>query len=215
MVDNLGTAVRSVIESRALWFNGPEQAALKTASTPLPQANEILVRALVSGISRGTESLVFKGLVPEGEHARMRCPFQEGAFPFPVKYGYAMVGIVEDGPDELMGKTVLALHPHQTRFVIPRGAALPLPPGVTTQRAVLAPQMETALNALWDAAPRAGDRIAVVGAGVIGCLVAYLCARIPGCSVTLIDRGERRRQIATAFGAVFAPPAGTLPANND
>ena len=133
----------------------------------------------------------------------MRCPFQEGAFPFPVKYGYAMVGIVEDGPDELIGETVLALHPHQTRFVIPRDAALPLPPGVTAERAVLGPQMETALNALWDAAPRAGDRIAVVGGGVIGCLVAYLCARIPGCSVTLIDQDERRQQIATVFGAAF------------
>jgi threonine dehydrogenase-like Zn-dependent dehydrogenase len=174
-----------------------------------------LVRALVSGISRGTEALVFKGLVPESERARMRCPFQEGEFPFPVKYGYAMVGIVEDGPDELIGETVLALHPHQTRFVISQGAAIPLPPGVPAQRAVLAPQMETALNALWDAAPRAGDRIAVVGGGVIGCLVAYLCARIPGCSVTLIDRDERRQQVATAFDAAFALPDEMLPANND
>jgi NADPH:quinone reductase-like Zn-dependent oxidoreductase len=209
------TAPCNAIVSRALWFTAPEQAMLRTVSLPLLQAEDILVRALVSGISRGTESLVFKGLVPESEHARMRCPFQDGEFPFPVKYGYAMVGIIEDGPAAQIGETVLCLHPHQTRFVIPRNAAIPLPSGATAARAVLAPQMETALNALWDAAPRAGDRIAVVGGGVIGCLVAYLCARMPGCSVSLIDRDERRRNLATSFGAAFALPGEALPADND
>src|SRR3984885_15070157 len=113
---------------QALWITGPESAELRPVQVPAPDSDSLKVRAINSGISRGTESLVFRGLVPESEWARMRCPFQEGHFPFPVKYGYAMVGQVEDGPDELIGETVLALHPHQTRFVIPRNAALPLPP---------------------------------------------------------------------------------------
>ena len=215
MTDNHGIAIHPAVEPRGLWFTGPGQVALKTALAPPLQANDIFVRALVSGISRGTESLVFRGLVPESEHARMRCPFQEGEFPFPVKYGYAMVGIVEGGPAEQIGRTVLCLHPHQTHFVIPQNAAIVLPPGATAERAVLAPQMETALNALWDAGPRAGDRIAVVGGGVIGCLVAYLCARIPGCSVTLIDPDVRRQNVALAFGAAFALPDEAPPADND
>jgi NADPH:quinone reductase-like Zn-dependent oxidoreductase len=214
MTDNPDTAKPPSDGPRALWFTGPEQATLKTVSVPLPQANNILVRALVSGVSRGTESLVFRGLVPESEHKRMRCPFQEGEFPFPIKYGYAMVGVVENGPAALLGETVLCLHPHQTRFIIPRDAAIIVPPGTPPERAILAPQMETALNALWDAAPRAGDQIAVVGGGVIGCLVAYLCARIPGCSVALIDPDESRQNIAVAFGATFALP-DEAPAGND
>ena len=215
MAEDHNIAIRPAIGAQALWFIRPGQAELRTASVSPPQLDDVLVRAIVSGISRGTESLIFQGLVPVSEHSRMRCPFQEGAFPFPVKYGYAMIGVVEDGPAARIGETVLCLHPHQTRFTLPQAAAIALPPGTTAERAVLAPQIETALNALWDAAPRPGDRIAVVGGGVIGCLVAYLCARIPGCSVILIDPDTRRRQVAAAFSAAFATPDTILPGNND
>jgi threonine dehydrogenase-like Zn-dependent dehydrogenase len=216
MADDPEATICPVAEARALWFTGLRQAALRPAFVPsLRPPDALLVRAVVSGISRGTEALVFQGLVPDSEGLRMRCPFQAGAFPFPVKYGYAMVGIVEDGPAERIGETVLCLHPHQTRFVVPCDAAFPVPPETTAQRAVLAPQMETALNALWDAAPRVGDRIAVIGGGVIGCLVAYLCAGMPGCSVILIDPDESRRQIAKALGIAFARPDETLKGNND
>jgi threonine dehydrogenase-like Zn-dependent dehydrogenase len=170
---------------------------------------------LASGISRGTESLVFQGKIPESEWARMRCPFQEGDFPFPVKYGYALVGVVEAGPSERIGERVFCLHPHQSRLTIPAEAALAIPPGISTERAILAPQIETALNATWDAAPRIGDRIAVVGAGVIGCLTAYLCSRLPGTAVTLIDPNENRRDVAAALGLSFTTPNGDLPGGCD
>ena len=173
------------------------------------------IRALVSGISRGTESLVFSGKIPESEWQRMRCPFQEGDFPFPVKYGYALAGVVEAGPAERIGERVFCLHPHQNRFTIPAEAALAIPAAVSSERAVLAPQLETALNATWDAGPRIGDRIAVVGAGTIGCLVAYLCARLPNTAVTLIDTNEERREVATALGMAFATPAAGLPGGCD
>jgi len=201
--------------AQALWTVASERAELRPAIAPSPGAGDVRVRALVSGISRGTEALVYHGKVPESEWQRMRCPWQEGDFPFPVKYGYAMVGMIEDGPPERRGERVLCLHPHQSRFTVPIDAVLPLPDDLPAERAVLAPQMETALNATWDAAPHIGDRIAVVGAGVIGCLVAYLCARLPGTAVTLIDRDPSRQRVAAALGVDFATPTQNLTAGCD
>lgn len=201
--------------AKALWIAAAGRAELRPERAPAPRAEEVRVRALVGAISRGTESLVFQGKVPESEWQRMRCPFQAGDFPFPVKYGYATVGIVEDGPAERIGERVFCLHPHQSVFTLPADAALPVPAGIPTERAVLAPQMETALNATWDAAPRLGDRIAAIGAGVIGCLTAYLCARLPGTSVTLIDRASERREVAASLGIDFAAIDGPLPTDCD
>ena len=199
----------------ALWTVAPGQAEIRPATAPVPGPGSIRVRALVSGISRGTESLVYRGLVPESEWRRMACPFQEGEFSFPVKYGYAVAGVIEDGPAARMGQRVFCLHPHQDRFTVPAEAAFALPESLPTERAVLAPQMETALNACWDGAPRPGDRIAVVGAGAIGCLVAYLAARLPGTSVTLIDREPSRAAVAAALGAGFALSNDELPQDCD
>jgi NADPH:quinone reductase-like Zn-dependent oxidoreductase len=187
-----------------LWTVAAGRAELRPESVATPGPDEVRVRALVGAISRGTESLVFQGRVPEREWQRMRCPFQAGAFPFPVKYGYSTVGVVEAGATERIGERIFALHPHQSRFIIPTEAAIPVPADIPSERAVLAPQMETALNATWDAAPRIGDRIAVVGAGVIGILTAYLCSHIPDTSVTLIDRDPDRRAIAASLGIDFA-----------
>jgi threonine dehydrogenase-like Zn-dependent dehydrogenase len=168
------------------------------------------VRAVASGISRGTESLVFHGRVPSSERQRMRCPFQEGEFPAPVKYGYASVGVVEavgpEAPAELLGERVFCLYPHQDRYVAPAAAVLRVPAEVPERRAVLAANMETAVNALWDAGPRVGDRIAVVGAGVVGTLVAALAARLPGASVEVVDTDPRRAALAEAVACRFASP---------
>ena len=192
--------------ARALWTLGVSQAEIREEPLPPPAPGEVTVRTLESGISRGTEALVFAGRVPPSEWARMRCPFQAGDFPFPVKYGYAAVGIVEQGPPERIGQRVFCLHPHQSRFTLPEAAAIPVPDAVPTRRAVLAAQIETALNANWDAAPRIGDRIAVVGGGAIGCLTAWLCARMPGAEVTLLDVNPARRAVAAALGVAFATP---------
>jgi hypothetical protein len=199
----------------ALWSTGPGRAEIRPAAAPPPPPGALRLRALVSGISRGTESLVFSGRVPESEWRRMRCPFQEGEFPFPVKYGYAMVGRIEDGPADLVGQRAFCLHPHQTRFTVPMTAAMIVPSDIPSERAALAAQMETALNATWDGAVGIGDRIAVVGAGVVGCLVGYLCALLPGSPVTLIDRDAGRRSIAAALGVGFATTAEELPRDCD
>ena len=199
----------------ALWMVAVGRAEIRQASAPAARPGELRLRALVSGISRGTESLVFAGQIPESEWKRMRCPFQEGDFPFPVKYGYAMVARVEEGPADLEGQRVFCLHPHQTRMTLPVDAVLPVPAQLPTPRAALAAQMETALNALWDAGAGIGDRIAVVGAGSIGCLTAFLAAGIPQTSVTHIDIDESRGAVASALGVGFAPAGGDPPRDCD
>jgi threonine dehydrogenase-like Zn-dependent dehydrogenase len=166
----------------------------------------VVVRTVRSGVSRGTETLVFRGGVPLDQHARMRAPFQEGDFPGPVKYGYLNVGAVEHGPPELRGRTVFCLYPHQTAYVVPADAVTVVPEGVPPARAVLAGTVETAVNALWDAAPLVGDRIAVVGAGMVGCCVARVLHRFPAVQVTLVDVDPGRAAVAAALGVDFALP---------
>jgi threonine dehydrogenase-like Zn-dependent dehydrogenase len=200
--------------AHSLWYSAPGRVELREEPLAKPGVGEVRVRALYSAISRGTERLVFAGRVPPGEHERMRGPFMGGAFPFPVKYGYAMVGRVEQGPAELEGRIVFALHPHQSAFVVPAEAIVPVPDGVPPARAVLGANMETALNAVWDAAPGPADRIAVIGAGVVGALVAWLCGRLPGAQVTLIDVEPSRAGLAGALGVGFAAP-GAAPRECD
>ncbi len=201
-------------ESWACWIDGPHRAQIRPAALATPADGEVQVRALHSGISRGTELLVYRGEVPASEFERMRAPFQEGDFPGPVKYGYASVGRVEQGSgasQALVGREVFCLYPHQTRYNVPAAAVHPLPEGVPPARAVLAANMETAVNALWDAAPRIGDRVAVVGAGVLGLLVAWLAARMPGCEVEVIDTNAARAPVAERLGVAFASPDTARP----
>lgn len=196
--------------ARAFWLSSPGRGEIREVPLPEPSADDVVVRTLCSGVSRGTESLVFRGGVPESQYTAMRAPFQDGEFPGPVKYGYLNVGTVEDGPDHLVGRTVFCLYPHQNRYVVPAGAVTPVPDGVPAGRAILAGTVETAVNALWDAAPLVGDRIAVVGAGMIGCSVAALLARYPGVRVQLVDADPARGAVAGALGVDFALPEDAL-----
>jgi 2-desacetyl-2-hydroxyethyl bacteriochlorophyllide A dehydrogenase len=193
-------------DARAFWVTAPGRGEIRTETLRAAAAGDVVVRALYSGISRGTEALVFEGRVPSSEHARMRAPFQQGEFPAPVKYGYSMVGRIECGPDGLTGRTVFALHPHQTRFVVPAESVHIVPDAVPASRAILASNLETAVNGVWDASPHLGDRIAVIGGGTVGCLAAWLVARIPGCRVELIDLNPRRASVAAALRVPFAEP---------
>jgi hypothetical protein len=195
-------------DAHAFWVSAPGHGEIRPATLPPPTRDEVLVRTLVSGLSRGTETLVFGGRVPADQYDAMRAPFQEGAFPGPVKYGYLNVGVVEQGPPHLRGRTVFCLYPHQTAYVVPAGAVAVVPDGVPPARAVLAGTVETAVNALWDAAPLLGDRVAVVGAGMVGCCVARLLSRFPALEVMLVDVDPGRAGVAAALGVGFAAPAG-------
>src|SRR6185295_5243592 len=129
------TELSAMAEARAFWIAAPARGEIRAEPLDPPSADEVVVRALFSGISRGTEALVFHGRVPLSERQRMRAPFQVGEFPAPIKYGYASVGQVERGPAELEGRHVFVLHPHQTRYVVPVPAAHPLPEDVVPGRA--------------------------------------------------------------------------------
>jgi threonine dehydrogenase-like Zn-dependent dehydrogenase len=196
--------------ARAFWLRSPGHGDVRDVPLPEPADDDVVVRALCSGVSRGTESLVFRGGVPESQYTAMRAPFQDGEFPGPVKYGYLSVGLVEEGPPHLLGRTVFCLYPHQSRYVVPASAVAPVPDTVPAGRAVLAGTVETAVNALWDAAPLIGDRIAVVGAGMIGCSVAALLARYPAVRLQLVDPDPSRATIAAALGVDFALPEDAL-----
>jgi threonine dehydrogenase-like Zn-dependent dehydrogenase len=192
--------------ARAFWLATPGRGEIRAERLASPGPDEVRVRTLYSGISRGTESLVFRGEAPPSQHQAMRAPFQQGEFPAPVKYGYCSVGVVEAGSAELCGRTVFCLYPHQDRYVVPAAAVTPVPAEIFPGRAVLAANLETALNVLWDAVPRLGDRIAVIGAGTVGCLIARLAGRLPGCVVQLVDVDPGKAAIAHRLGIRFAVP---------
>lgn len=198
----------------AFWVREPGFGEILPEPLDAPGPDAVLVRTLHTGISRGTESLVFAGSVPISEYQRMRAPFQEGDFPGPLKYGYLNVGVVEHGPPDLLGRRVFSLYPHQSAFVVPRSAVTVLPDEVPSARAVLTGPVETAVNALWDARPLIGDRVTVVGAGMIGCAVARLAAGIPGVEVELVDTDISRAAVADVLGVDFAQPSRAA-ANRD
>ncbi|MEQ1727928.1 MAG: zinc-binding alcohol dehydrogenase [Vicinamibacterales bacterium] len=193
-------------QARAFWVTAPGHGAIRDESLPIPTSTDATVRTRYSGISRGTEALVFGGRVPDAERQRMRAPFQSGDFPAPVKYGYCNVGEVEAGPEALVGRLVFSLFPHQTRFVIPASALHVLPADVPAGRAVLAANVETAINGVWDADIQPGDRVAVVGGGTVGCLVAWIAGQVPGTEVCLVDTNPARAAVAAALGVGFATP---------
>lgn len=195
------------VQARAYWIAEPGRGEIRGEAIDRPRTYEVLVRTLASGVSRGTESLVLRGEIPLSQRDAMRCPFQAGNFPAPVKYGYASVGVVEAGPDALLGRRVFCLHPHQDRYVVPAAAIACIPDAVPDRRAVLAANMETAVNALWDASIRIGDRVSVVGAGTVGALVAALAARILGTEVELVDVEPERAGLAARLGCGFALPS--------
>ncbi len=198
-----GAPVLDDRSARAFWVVEPGRGEIRSQALPAPSADQLLIRATHGGISRGTETLVFRGGVPARMATRMRCPLQEGDFPGPVKYGYATVGTVLEGPEDWRGRSVFCLAPHQDFLVVPQTMARPLPKGLPPERAVLAANMETALNAIWDARIRSGDQVCVIGGGVVGLLTAYLARRLARAEVDLLDIDPSRATIAEAMGARF------------
>lgn len=195
--------------ARAYWVERPGKGGIRPVSLPASGPGDVFLESLYSGVSRGTETLVFRGGVPESQARAMRCPHQEGEFPGPVKYGYSLVGRVSDGPEPLRGRTAFVLHPHQTTVVLPAAAVVPLPDGLPPARAVLAANMETALNIVWDACPQPGDRVCVIGAGVVGLLAGWLAAQFPLVSVRIHDIDPGKAGPAAALGLPFAADPST------
>ena len=202
-----GETKLEISTARQFWIQAPGRGEIVSANLAPRQASQVLVRTLYSGISRGTESLVFRGEVPPSQYEAMRAPFQEGEFPGPVKYGYTSVGEIQEGPDSLpshaAGRTVFCLYPHQDFYCVPATAVSPVPDDLPVGRVVLAANMETAVNTVWDARPSVGDRIVVIGAGVVGLLSAWLCRQVPGTRVTVVDINPARESVARELGIQF------------
>ena len=203
------TTVPHTTTTRQFWIQSTGHGEIVSAELPPRQDDELLVRTLYSGISRGTESLVFRGRVPRSQFQTMRAPFQDGDFPAPVKYGYMNVGRVEEGPEALIGRTVFCLYPHQDLYCVPDTAATVVPANVPPGRAILAANMQTAVNAVWDAGVSVGDRVIVIGAGVVGLLIAWICRQLPGAHVVVIDIDPAREPIAKRLGLTFFTQAPT------
>jgi hypothetical protein len=193
--------------NEALWYTSPGKIELRPVDGPVLFSSLVSVTAQYSGLSRGTERLVLQGRVPATERERMRCPHQDGTFPFPVKYGYALAGIVTQGPKDWIGENVFILHPHQRRAHVPETALHRLPEGLPLRRACLAANMETALNITWDAEIAPEARVLIIGGGVLGLLTASVAARTPGVVVTVVDIDPKREALAECMGASFALPA--------
>jgi threonine dehydrogenase-like Zn-dependent dehydrogenase len=202
------------VKARAFWTIAPGMGEIRHHDLPAPRPGEALVMTRASAISRGTERLVFLGRVPDSQWPAMRAPLQYGDFPFPVSYGYAAVGVAMQGPDALRGRRVFCLHPHHDAFVAPSAMCIPVPDAVPDHRAVLAANMETAVNVMWDARPLAGERALVIGAGVVGLLIAALLSRIPGIELDICDIDPARREAAEALGLRFCAP-DAAPADRD
>ena len=209
---SVGVHPRHQDEAVAWWLVAPGRGELRDEPLPARGSGDATVRTLWTGISRGTETLVARGAVPASERERMRAPHQAGEFPFPVKYGYLLVGVVEAGPPALRDRTVFGLFPHQSRIVAPVETLVPVPDGVPARRAVLAGAAETAVNVLWDASPLIGDRITVIGAGMIGCAIGLAARGIPGVAVTVVDADEAKAPVADALGVGFATASDAVPA---
>ncbi len=193
----------NVATMRAFWAEPPNSGVIRESSLALPGEGEVLVETVYSAVSRGTETLVHLGCVPESQYECMRAPFQDGVFPGPVKYGYMNVGRIVMGPEALKRRTVFCLYPHQTAYVVSQADVIVVPEEVPASRAVLAANMETALNAIWDGDVGQSHRVAVIGAGVVGCLTAYLAAHMSGAEVELVDIDESKREVARALDLDF------------
>jgi threonine dehydrogenase-like Zn-dependent dehydrogenase len=202
------------MKARALWTVAPGVAEIREHELAAPAPDQALVVTRATGISRGTERLVFTGRVPENQWHAMGAPLMQGAFPFPVSYGYAALGVVQQGPAALRGRRVFCLHPHHDAFLAPAAMCIPVPDAVPDRRAVLAANMETAINVLWDARPLVGERVLVIGAGAVGLLATFLLARIPGLELQVCDLDPSRRAIVESLGARFCSPAD-VPGDRD
>ncbi|MDZ5812462.1 zinc-binding alcohol dehydrogenase [Halorubrum sp. AD140] len=189
----------------ALYFTAPETVELRETSVGPPDADELLVETRASAISAGTELLVYRDQTPTDLPADETLDALDGDLSYPVRYGYAAVGVVREVGAAVdpawVGRSVFAFVPHQTRFRATPESVVALPPGTAPATGALLPSVETATNLVLDAAPRLGERVVVFGAGVIGLCVTRLLAAFPLDSLVVVDPIERRRRLAAALGA--------------
>jgi hypothetical protein len=186
--------------ARAFWLTSKGRGVVRRQALPDPGPGWCIVRAVFSAVSPGTERLVALGRVPGPLQDEMRCPYMGGRFPFPVKYGYSLVGEVVEGPKALRGRIVHVLHPHQDICLVRCEDVRPLPHGLPPARATLASNMETAVTAVWDSAVTVGERVLVIGFGIVGSLVARVLGSGPAVELEVAETRAVRRRLAESMG---------------
>jgi len=193
------------MKSRTLVFAGPGQIVIEEQQAGTPRGDQLLVQTQFSGISAGTELLIYRGEAPPEMQADGNLPALAGTLAFPLHYGYSAVGEVialgPEAPSELLGRLVFAFHPHASHFLVAAAAVTPLPDDLPAEAALFLPNMETAINFLHDGAPLAGERVVVFGQGVVGLLTTALLSRIPLGSLITADPDPMRRATSRDFGA--------------
>ena len=197
-----------MIRARAFWLAAGGRGLIRAEALPDPPADWCVVKTRFSAVSPGTERLVALGRVPVSLREEMRCPYMGGHFPFPVKYGYSLVGEVVSGPADLRGRAVHVLHPHQDICVVRREDVRPLPAGLPAERATLASNLETAVTAVWDSGAVLGERALVVGFGIVGSLIARLLSLSPGIDLEIVEPRRDRRMLAERMGFKAFPEPG-------
>ncbi|HWN99800.1 MAG TPA: zinc-binding dehydrogenase [Blastocatellia bacterium] len=197
----------------SVWFTSPRTVELRAASARPPSSGEVRIEALYSGISHGSEMMVYRGEVPPGLALDATLPTLQGSCTFPVKYGYASVGRVVDIGSDVSGLSegdlVFAFNPHETCYTVPATVVIRLPQKLDPPIGVFAANIETALNSLLDAAPRLGERVVVIGQGVVGLLITQLARRAGASLVITSDLYETRRRLSLSAGADLAVDPST------
>ena len=189
----------------ALVFAAPYRVELQHSTIGSPGPGEVSVRTLVSAVSSGTEMLLYRGQMPPEMRVDESIPALDGAFQYPIKYGYAAVGRVEEKgtgvQDVEVEDLVFCFRPHESAFVCGETDLIKVRNGVEPEDAVFLPTMETAVNLVMDGQPLIGEQVAVFGQGVVGLLVTALLSMTPLSSLVTIDQYEQRREESLALGA--------------
>lgn len=201
-------------EAKALWFRTRGHAEILEERLPRLRPGWCRLHTLFSAISPGTERLVYSGEVPEDLHREMRCPYMGGKFPFPVKYGYSLVGKITEGPEDSIGSVVHVLHPHQDQCIVRTEHTFPIPPQVPPSRATLASNLETAVNAIWDSEVTIGEHALIIGFGAVGSLVARLLSFMSGIKLEIVDANPSKIALAEKMGFKACDP-GSVSGNFD
>ena len=193
------------MKNKTIYFTGPRQIEIRESEIPVPSRGTVLVKAIASGISSGTELLIYRGEAPKDMPADATIAALDHTLEYPLSYGYSMVGqVVEIGPDidpGWKGKLVFAFHHHTAYFLASVDSLFCLPEDVTVDEAIFLPNMETAVNLLLDGKPLIGERIAVFGQGIVGLLTVSLLALQPISQLFTFDLHPARRTASQKIGA--------------
>jgi 2-desacetyl-2-hydroxyethyl bacteriochlorophyllide A dehydrogenase len=181
-------------KARTLFFTAPKRVEIRETTLPELQADEVLVETICSAISAGTEMLVYRGQFP---HLTDAHDSVSSELKYPLAYGYACVGRVKEIGKEVNreweNRLVFAFHPHASSFILPISSLIPIPHSLSPENACFLPNMETAVNLVQDGAPILGERVLVLGQGIIGLLTASLLSEFPLENLAVVDNFELRR----------------------